>query len=239
MLDAILPTDCFGCGQPLGIPQLHGACPGCWSSLVRIRPPVCPACGAPRPSHTDLLGPARGRCADCLLRPVALDGARAVVEYDSLARRFVLRAKFGRRRELYRIMGHHVGALLATSPGLPPPTAVVPVPAHPWTELRRGFNPALEIARGARTALGAPLRPGWLHRRLGGIRSVKRLRARDRRLALQGAFVASPRTRGERILLVDDVLTTGATAEACARALRATGAEEVWLVVWARTPRRP
>jgi predicted amidophosphoribosyltransferase len=162
-----------------------------------------------------------------------------VVEYDSLARRFVLRAKFGRRRELYRVMGQHVGALVAASSGLPPPTAVVPVPSHPWIELRRGFNPALEIARGARAAVGAPLRPAWLRRRLAGIRSVKRLRASGRRRALQGAFVASRRTRGERILLVDDVLTTAATAEACARALRASGAKEVCLVVWARTPRRP
>jgi predicted amidophosphoribosyltransferase len=161
-----------------------------------------------------------------------------VVEYDSLARRFVLRAKFGRRRELYTVMGRHVGAVLATSSGLPTPSAVVPVPSHPWIELRRGFNPALEIARGARAAVGAPLRPAWLRRRLAGIRSVKRLRARDRRRALRGAFVASPRTRGERILLVDDVLTTGATAEACAGALRESGAEEVWVIAWARTPRR-
>ncbi|MDX1388526.1 MAG: ComF family protein [Acidobacteriota bacterium] len=238
ILDLVLPTDCFGCGRPLDVFQIHGACLACWSSLATIRAPWCPACGAPRPAGTDLLGPARGRCADCLLRSPMLDGVRAAVEYDALARRFVLRAKFGGRRELYGPMGRHLGRLLDRGAGSERWAAIVPVPAHPWTELRRGFNPALEIARSTARVVGVPVRAGWLRRRLARPRAVKRLDPARRRRVLADVFVGSRRAAGHRVLLMDDVYTTGATAEACGEALRAAGAESVWLGVWARTPLR-
>ena len=238
VLDVLLPTDCFGCGRALDTLQLHGACLACWSSLATIRAPWCPTCGAPRPVGTDLLGPARGRCADCLLRTPILAGVRAAVEYDALARRFVLRAKFGGRRELYVAMGRHLGLLLEPRAAATDWTAIVPVPSHPWTELRRGFNPALEIARSASRVIGLRVRAGWLRRRLGRPGAVKRLAPAHRRRALEDVFVASRRVVGQRLLMIDDVYTTGATAEACATALRSAGAETVSLGVWARTPLR-
>ncbi len=160
------------------------------------------------------------------------------MEYDALARRFVLRAKFGGRRELYMPMGRQIGRALGPCVRPKRWTAIVPVPAHPWTELRRGFNPALEIARSTSRIVGTPIRAGWLRRRLGRPRAVKRLDPARRRQALADVFVASRRAAGQRVLLVDDVYTTGATAEACGAALRSAGAEKVSLGVWARTPLR-
>ena len=236
-LSILLPADCFVCGLPLGPVHLLGACLGCWGGLSPIRPPICGTCGAPLPRGTNLLGPAGGRCAPCLLRPSTLDGVRAGVIYDPVARRFVLRAKFGRRRELLQLMGDHLGRLLAASNFGEECTVVVPVPSHPWILLRRGFNPALEIARPVARSLRLPLRAGALGRRIRRAASVKGLRASRRRRALEGAFRPLRSAVGERILLVDDVYTTGATAEACGHSLRVAGAETVRLIVWARTPR--
>ena len=183
-----------------------------------------------------LLGTAGG-CSGCLLAPLPLDGAASAVVYDGLARSFLLRAKLGGRPEILPALGRQLAEMLALGApaGL---TAVVPVPAHPWVRLRRGFDPAREVARPVARALGLPVRRRWLRRRWTGPRAVKRLGAGERTRALSAAFVASRRCEGQRILLVDDVMTTGATASACARSLRRAGASAVWVATWARTPWR-
>jgi len=163
---------------------------------------------------------------------------RSVVAYDALARRFVLRAKFGGRRELYIAMGSQIGCLLTTTAADLAYDAVIPVPSHPWTIFRRGFNPAADLARGVGKKMDLPVRNRWLRRRGSRPVSVKRLGAASRVRALAGTFMAGKRLPGARVLLVDDVYTTGATAESCARTLRDAGAEYVFLAVWARTPRR-
>lgn len=188
------------------------------------------------PRGTDLLGPARGRCSRCVLRPPAADGIRSAVRYDSLARRFVLRGKFGGRREILAALGVQLGGVLAVSGFARGCTMVVPVPSHPWTLLRRGFNPALELARPLARLLRLPVSARFLARRWRRAGMSKRLGARQRRAIVSEAFRARRRARGHRILLVDDVLTTGATVSACTRALREAGALEVRVAVWAQTP---
>jgi predicted amidophosphoribosyltransferase len=115
-------------------------------------------------------------------------------------------------------------------------TLVTAVPSHPWVWLRRGFNPALELARPVARGLGLPLRPGVLVRRLGRTAPAKRLGATHRRRVSARAFRPRESLTGERVLLVDDVMTTGATADGCAGALLDAGAISVRLAVWARTP---
>ncbi len=238
-LALLLPTDCFGCGRDLGPLQYLGACPGCWCSLRPPRAPVCVECALPLPAGTDLEGPAAGRCARCVIGPRLRCGrVRAAVPYDELARRFMLRAKLGRRRELLAPLGRQLARVLAHGGLAREADAVVAVPTHPWMLLRRGFNPAAELARRVARGLGLPLIRRALVRRMRAGRPAKRLRAAQRRRVSREAFAGRRSLRDLRILLVDDVLTTGATAEACGAALRAAGAREVRVAVWARTPLR-
>jgi len=237
LLDFLLPTDCFACGERLLAGQRRGACCECWSALRPIVAPFCLACGDPLPAATDLLGPAAGRCPACVLRPGPLARTRAAVAYAGAARAFVLRAKAGLREELLRDLGARLGALLAAEGFADACDAVVPVPSHPWVRLRRGFDPAREVARGLRRHVDLPLRWRWLWRRLPRALAAKRLGRRGRDAAVRDAFRASPAVRGARVLLVDDVRTTGATLAACAKALAAAGAGEVRAAVFATTPR--
>jgi predicted amidophosphoribosyltransferase len=160
---------------------------------------------------------------------------RAAVAYDSAARRFLLRAKIGHRREIFPALATQLRTVAERWPPARSCSEVVPVPSHPWMGLRRGFSPAWELARPLAKALGMPLRGGLLRRRLLDGSRVKRLGARERVELARRAFFVSERIRGQRLLLVDDVMTSGATLEACARLLKQAGAAEVIAAVWART----
>jgi len=229
-----LPSRCFGCGEMLGPLQRQGACCRCWARLELLAQPLCPTCSLPRPPTTDLFGPARGRCAACVLDPPATDRVVAVVAYEPLARTFLLRAKRGGRPDVLDVLGRMVLACLQATGFAEGCTSVVPVPSHARASLRRGFVPALELARPVARALRIPFARRALRRRWTAAPSLKRLGRRARRLAVSGALTVTGRQDGQRILLVDDVMTTGATIGACASALKAAGAREVRAIAWAR-----
>jgi ComF family protein len=196
--------------------------------------PVCDACG--RPMEIDL-GPYT-HCAACIARPPRWDRARAAIIYDAASRRIVLDLKrSGRRDGLSTMTGwmHRAGAPLIAQADL-----VVPVPLHYTRLVRRGFNQSAWLAQGIARRAGVACHVHLVKRRRrtptqGG------LSARARRRNVAGAFAISKRAaalvRDRRVLLVDDVLTTGATVSACARALKQAGARQVDVLVLARVVR--
>jgi len=160
----------------------------------------------------------------------------AAVAYDAHARRFLLRAKDGHRPEVLRPLAGQLAAAVSISGLAEDVDGVVPVPSTLIARWRRGFDPARKLAVVVADVCGLRLLDGVLKkRRIGGPPS-KGLKASARwALALRNVTPCRS-VPGAVILLVDDVLTTGATAAACAVALRSAGAREVRLVVWARTP---
>ena len=228
-VDFALPPRCAGCGAI--VPDEHGFCLDCWSGLTFLGDPCCARCGLPFDYSG---GESEAECGRCLADPPPFERMRAAVAYGELARRVALKLKYGGRPgvavTLARFMARHVGpdgsgALL------------VPVPLHRWRIWRRGYNQAALIASALAERTG-------LEKDLDLLRRVKRtpvlrgLGRRERALAVRGAFAVreekKARIAGRTVVLVDDVFTSGATAGACAKALKRAGAGRVEILCWAR-----
>jgi ComF family protein len=168
----------------------------------------------------------------CRADPPTWDWVRAGAEYQGAARDAIHAFKFEGKRALARPLAALV--LEQVGPGLGAlPTALIPVPLAPARERTRGFNQAALLAERLATALRMPCRPRWLVRvRATGPQSD--LGAAERRANVRGAFLAAPAVAGHHVVVVDDVLTTGATAAECTLALRAAGAARVGVLAVAR-----
>jgi predicted amidophosphoribosyltransferase len=235
----LFPSDCFACGCPLTRSQLLGACLSCWTSLAAVPRARCNHCALPLPSGAVDDGPARGRCARCAVRPLPFDRAIAAVDYGDVARRFLLRAKNGHRAEILRPLAEQLAAAVTLSRLAHGIDGIVPVPSSLLARLSRGFNPASELAGAVARAARLPVWDDVVRKRGLGGPAVKALRAPARWVGAGRRLALRRTVPGAKILLVDDVLTTGATAAACAAVLRSGGAMEVRVAVWARTPSHP
>ena len=225
----VYPPTCVACGAATGVP--HTLCAACWSGMRFIERPFCERLGTPFAVDlgVPLLSPA------AIADPPVFERARAAARYDDTARALVHRLKYGDRLELAEALGAmmaRAGAELTREADV-----IAPVPLHRWRLWRRRFNQAMALARVVSRASGVACDPFLLAR-------VKRTRAQvgltraQRGENLQGAFrvpdAAKPRLEGRRVLLVDDVLTTGATANAASRALLRGGARAVDVLAFAR-----
>ncbi|MBO9501974.1 ComF family protein [Brevundimonas sp. A19_0] len=204
-----------------------------WSRITFLEDPVCDGCGAPFTVDSGDFG--EGRCAPCLSHPMAFGRARAACLYDDGSRPLILRFKHADDQPLAPLFARWLSR--AARPLLEQADAVVPVPLHRSRLLARRFNQAAEIARPLARAERLDYLPDALVRRTRTA-SQGGLGFRRRHQNVKGVFsvpdTRRARLRGRHILLVDDVLTTGATAEACAKALLDAGARAVDLAVVAR-----
>jgi len=233
VLSVLLAPVCAACQAPLERPTLGPVCPGCWSSILPLTPPLCDACGDPLPTWRTISIPL-ARCARCRRGRRQVDRARAVGAYVGALRSIVHALKYDGRRSvaapLAALMRDRGRDLLV---GV---DAVVAVPLHPSRRRERGFNQAADLAR----RLGLPVCPAL--RRVRATSAQAGLPAGRRHGNVRGAFALTPAARqldGRTILLVDDVSTTGATLEACARALKGGGVAEVRAITAARVVMRP
>jgi ComF family protein len=228
--DLLLPRRCAACDSWLDLGHPSALCATCWRTMEMPMGVLCARCGVPISAPLLL-------CATCAARPPAFDLARALGLYlagpamlNPLARA-VRAVKFQGHRAAARSLGTALGALVP----LPADALVVPVPLHPARLRERGYDQAVLLAHACARASGLPLAVRGLVRRRD-TPAQARLDASARRTNLTGAFIAPAPIGHATVALVDDVLTTGATADACARALRTAGVERVVVLTVGRTP---
>jgi ComF family protein len=234
-LGFVYPPTCPGCGAATAEP--HALCAGCWSGLRLIERPFCERLGTP--FALDLgTGPLLSPRA--IADPPVYGRARAVALYDGTARDLVHRLKYGDRLDLARTMARMMAA--SGRELLDEADLIVPVPLHLFRLWRRRFNQAALLAR----AIGRLSDKPYDVRALARVRATRSqvgLTRNQRALNLQGAFrvseTARPRIAGRRVVLIDDVATTGATGNAAARALLRGGAESVDLLTFATVAGEP
>jgi ComF family protein len=226
-LDLVFPPLCPVCDGMLGVGRRDPLCGACWEGFERIAPPWCRCCGAP-------LG-IEGLCGACRGRRPRFAYARAAVLYGDLVREAIHAFKFGGRRGMANPLGDLLAGLgLSALPGAAP-DALVPVPLHPRRARERGYDQALLLARRLERAWGVPVVADALLRAVP-TQPQTDLDAAARRRNVRDAFaVRRPELiAGRHIVLVDDVLTTGATAGECARSLYRAGAAAVGVLTVAR-----
>ena len=229
LANAVLPHQCLLCRQ---FAETAGLCGTCWTGLKPISAPMCDICGRPLPHQLP-----QGRCGHCWLRPPPLERMRAWCLYSDTSRDLILKFKHGGGLFLTPFFAAMMTGLCREL--LTPDTLIIPVPLHRWRYLKRRYNQSAELAR-ALAARHDPQQfaPDILYRRKR-TPSQAGLNRRQRQQNLANAFDINPKAHsrlvGRAVLLVDDVMTTGATLHEAARTLQRGGCQRVMAMVIART----
>lgn len=229
VLDLLLPPRCYGCGEEV---QRQGTlCASCWSGLHFISSPRCRLCGYP----FDYALPDSSLCGACLAHPPGYDKAVSALVYDDASRKLILSFKHGDRTEtapsLAQLMAQAGQDCLSRA------DLIIPVPLHRGRLFSRRYNQSALLARSLSSISGVPWAPDLLERgkrtpTQGGLNRMQRAQNVHNAFRIRQEKAAA--LAGRHILLVDDVLTTGATVEACAVCLRKAGVASVLILTLAR-----
>jgi len=228
LLDILLPPACSICGA--SVTENATLCPNCFAQLNFITKPQCRICG--RPFEFDIKGDCV--CAKCLAEPPLFAKARAAVCYDDTSKKIILPFKHADRLDLLPLMVklmHTAAEELMSESDL-----IIPVPLHRWRLLKRKYNQSALLAQRLAKQYHKIYMPTGL-KRIRATNSQGHLAPKERKTNVRKAFkVTKPSAiKGNRILLIDDVLTTGATANECTRVLLKAGAKQVCLLTFAVT----
>ena len=233
IVDVFFPPLCMGCRKRTSQP--HALCAACWSAISFIEGAVCARCGTP--FEADPGG--ESICGACHAKPHYFDRARSLCKYDDMSKGLILGLKHGDRLDhvpgLSRWLARAGGELLAGA------DIIVPVPLHRWRLWKRRYNQAAILAENLAQISGKPHRPLVLVRTRRTPSQGEMPSAKARRRNVLSAFKVPlerrNELRGRNVLLIDDVLTTGATLDACARALKRAGAARVDVLTVSRVVR--
>lgn len=238
LLDVILPRHCYHCGLPIASGARESFCAACWGLIRLIKPPYCPCCGQPFRSPMALTHSPEYRCGACRATPPPFDHARAIGHYEGPLRQAIHLLKYHGKLRVQRPLLQLAIAHFDTHFPATPFDAVIPVPLHYDRLIEREFNQATVLARGLARYLDVPVREQLLVR-ARPTRPQVELTGRERRQNVRRAFaVTDPAALADKVvLIVDDVLTTGATLGEIAQTLKAAGAQQVDVFALARVIR--
>jgi ComF family protein len=216
-LDLLFPRWCIGCGK-----EGDYICHACRELLPAISPPICPRCG--RPQSQGIL------CGDCRDTPAPIDGIRAPFVFEGIIRQAVHELKYRNLRALAPMMAGWLYDYLVENPI--PADVLVPVPLHKKRLHDRGYNQSALLARELGKLSGLPVAGNGLVRHRYAAPQARSTGVSERQSNVANAFICRDnRFQGKRVLLIDDVSTSGATLNACASSLKAGGAAQVWGLV--------
>lgn len=224
ILDVLFPRRCPVCGEIVR-PAGSLICPSCFQKLSFVTGPVCKKCGK------EIVDETMEFCEDCMVHRHAFEYGVALLNYDEIARKSMVQIKYNNKREYLDFYGAALAKRYEKTIRRMQVDAIVPVPIHRSRRRKRGFNQAEILAEILGEHLGIPVEPDFLERNRRTL-PQKELSPKERLKNLTGAFVAERLPDGvRRVLLVDDIYTTGSTLEACAQVLKRAGADFVYFAV--------
>ncbi|MSS73436.1 MAG: ComF family protein [Candidatus Latescibacteria bacterium] len=221
LLDFVFPPFCSLCREGLSDGE-RIVCEACWAKVALLSGPQCPRCGAPSTGDD--------RCPNCAGRDYRFSGACVLASFDEGAQALIHLLKYREKTSVGVRFGRMLGEAVKADPRMSGVDRVLPVPLHRSRVRERGYNQSDLIARGVGEALGRPVEARALAR-TRATRTQTELSGKERAQNVSGAFIVRrpERVAGLRLLLVDDVFTTGATLDACAGVLLDAGAVEVFV----------
>lgn len=223
LLNLLFPSKCPVCNNKSDSAAYNPICTKCWKTIERYSGPACSICGLPALSEHTL------SCEQCIKDEPHFSGVLYYSIYDGVIREAIHLLKFKGIKRL----SEPLGALLSELT-IPEADGIVPVPLHKNTLLKREFNQTALIGRYLSKALKIPLMTGALEKIKETPMQTELIR-KDRLKNVKNAYTASEDVKGKRLLLIDDVITTGATVRECARTFIKAGAEKVTVIALARS----